>query len=102
VSVFADYKLQTLPGFAWNTLLIYESGKTALADGSVTLPAAWQLDSGVRYQTKVGGVPTLWRLQLENLTDRSYWREAPTTPWGGVYLFASTPRTLRTSVRFDF
>ena len=102
VSVFADYKLQNLPGFAWNTLLTYESGKTALSDGSVTLPAAWQLDGGVRYQTKVGGVPTLWRLQVENLMDRNYWREAPTTSWGGVYLFASTPRTLRTSVRFDF
>ena len=60
------------------------------------------MDGGLRYQTKLAGVPALWRLQIENLTDRSYWREAPTTSWGGVYLFASTPRTLRTSVTFDY
>jgi iron complex outermembrane receptor protein len=101
-SAFADYKLQSLPGFAWNTLLTYESGKTALPNGSVTLPAAWQLDGGLRYQAKWSGVPVMWRVQVENLTDRSYWREAPTTSWGGVYLFPSTPRTLRTSVSFDF
>jgi iron complex outermembrane receptor protein len=102
MSVFADYKLQSLPGFAWNTLLIYESGKTALPDGSVTLPATWQLDGGLRYHTRWAGVPAVWRLQVENITDRSYWREAPTTSWGGVYLFPSAPRTVRTSVNFDF
>ncbi len=101
-SLFADYKLQSVPGFGWNALLIYESGKTALPDGSVTLPAAWQLDGGLRYQTQWTGVPVLWRLQVENITDRSYWREAPTMSWGGVYLFPSAPRTLRTSVSFDF
>ena len=102
MSAFADYKLQSLPGFAWNTLLIYESGKTALSDGSVTLPATWQLDGGLRYHTRWAGVPAVWRLQVENITDRSYWREAPTTSWGGVYLFPSAPRTVRTSVNFDF
>lgn len=101
-SVFADYKVPLLPGFAFNALVNYESGKTALPNGSVTLPASWQLDGGIRYQTKMAGVPMLWRLQVENLTDRSYWREAPTTSWGGVYLFPSTPRTVRTSLSFDF
>jgi iron complex outermembrane receptor protein len=102
MSAFADYKVQSLPGFAWNTLLTHESGKTALSDGSVTLPATWQLDGGLRYHTRWAGVPAVWRLQVENITDRSYWREAPTTSWGGVYLFPSAPRTLRTSVGFDF
>ena len=38
---------------------------------------------------------------IENLTDRTYWREAPTQPWGGVYLFPSTPRTVRLGVAID-
>jgi iron complex outermembrane receptor protein len=101
-SVFADYKLVAAPGLAMNALWTYEHGKTVTADGSVTLPDAWQLDAGVRYQQKMAGKATQWRLNVENLTDRNYWREAPTQYWGGIYLFPSTPRTLRASVTVDF
>lgn len=101
-SLFADYKLAGIPGLALNALATYESGKTATADGRVVLPAGWQLDAGVRYQTRLAGKSTLWRLNVENLTNRVYWREAPTTYWGGLYLFPSTPRTLRASVAVDF
>lgn len=101
-SMFADYKIAALPGFAVNALATYESGKTANADGSVTLPGAWQIDAGVRYQTQLLGKSTLLRLNVENLGNRIYWREAPTTYWGGVYLFPSTPRTVRASVTVDF
>ena len=101
-SLFADYKVAAVPGLALNALATFESGKTATADGSVQLPSAWQLDAGVRYQIKLAGKSTLWRLNVENLTNRVYWREAPTTYWGGVYLFPSTPRTVRASVTVDF
>lgn len=101
-SLFADYKISAIPGFALNALATFEHGKTALADGSVVLPDAWQIDAGMRYQTKLAGQTTLWRLNVENLTNRIYWREAPTTYWGGTYLFPSTPRTVRGSVTIDF
>ncbi|MEO7255052.1 MAG: TonB-dependent siderophore receptor [Casimicrobium sp.] len=101
-SLFADYKIAAIPGFALNALAVFESGKNVTADGSVTLPNAWQLDAGVRYQTKLMGKSTLLRLNVENLTNRIYWREAPTQYWGGIYLFPSTPRTLRGSVTVDF
>ena len=101
-SVFADYKVSALPGFALNALGTYETGKTVTSDGSVTLPSAWQLDLGARYQVKLLGKSTLWRLNVENLTNRRYWREAPTQYWGGIYLFPSTPRTTRLSVALDF
>ncbi len=101
-SVFADYKVSALPGFALNVLATYENGKPVTPDGSVTLPRAWQLDAGLRYQTKLVGKATLWRLSIENLTNRTYWREAPTQDWGGIYLFPSTPRTTRLSMALDF
>ena len=101
-SLFADYKIAALPGFALNALAVFESGKAVTADGSVTLPNAWQLDAGMRYQTQWMGKSTLLRLNVENITSRIYWREAPTQPWGGVYLFPSTPRTVRASVTVDF
>lgn len=101
-SLFADYKVAALPGLAVNALASFESTKTATADGSVALPQAWQLDAGISYQNRIAGQSTLWRLSIENLTDRTYWREAPTTDWGGIYLFPSTPRTVRASVTLSF
>jgi iron complex outermembrane receptor protein len=78
------------------------SAKSVTANGSVELPSAWQLDAGLSYQQRIAGKSTLWRLNVENLSNRIYWREAPTMDWGGIYLFPSTPRTLRASATIDF
>ncbi|MCF8160127.1 MAG: TonB-dependent siderophore receptor [Polaromonas sp.] len=101
-SLFADYRLAALPGLSFNGLATFENGKKVTADGRVGLPSAWQLDAGFSYIQRVAGKETVWRFNIENLSNRSYWREAPTTYWGGVYLFPATPRTLRASVTVDF
>ncbi len=101
-SLFAGYKITALPGLSVNGLLTADSGKTVTADGAVALPSAWQLDAGLRYQNRLVGKITQWNLHVENLTDRSYWREAPTQYWGGTYLFPSTPRTVRARVTIEF
>jgi len=101
-SLFADYKIAGVPGLSISGLLTSESGKTVTADGAIALPAAWQLDAGLRYQNRLIGKVTQWNLNVENLTDRSYWREAPTQYWGGTYLFPSTPRTVRARVTVEF
>lgn len=101
-SLFADYKVAALPGLSLNGLATFENGKTVTADGSVELPSSWQLDAGLSYMRRLAGKETLWRFNIENLTNRTFWREAPTTYWGGVYLFPATPRTLRASVTVDF
>jgi iron complex outermembrane receptor protein len=101
-SVFADYKVSALPGLSVNALATYESAKSVTDDGSVALPAAWQLDAGMRYPLQIAGKLVTWRLNVENVTNRIYWREAPTTSWGGIYLFSSTPRTLRTTASIEF
>jgi iron complex outermembrane receptor protein len=101
-SLFADYKVAALPGFAVNALATLGSAKSVTANGSVELPSAWQLDAGLSYQQRIAGKSTLWRLNVENLTNRIYWREAPTMDWGGIYLFPSTPRTMRASATIDF
>lgn len=102
-SLFADYKVAAIAGLSLHGLLLAEGEKAANADGSTMLPASWQLDAGASYRHKAfGNKSLLWQLQVENLTDRSYWREAPTTSWGGVYLFAASPRTARASVTLEF
>lgn len=101
-SVFADYKFESLPGLSVHSLLGYEDGKTATADGTTTLPTALQLDIGLAYAQRIAGKTVRWQLGVDNLTDRIEWREAPTQSWSGVYLFPSTPRTARLSVSLDF
>lgn len=101
-SLFADYKIAAVRGLSFNGLLTSDRGKNVTADGSVALPSAWQLDAGLRYQNRLIGKATQWNLNVENLTDRSYWREAPTQYWGGIYLFPSTPRTVRGRVTVEF
>ncbi len=101
-SLFVDYKVASVAGLSVNGLLSAESGKAVTADGAVMLPASWQLDAGVRYRNQLWGKSTVWNLNVENLTDRNYWREAPTQYWGGIYLFPSTPRTIRAKVTVEF
>jgi iron complex outermembrane recepter protein len=101
-SLFSDYKIAAIPGLAINALITLENGKTVDATGSAQLPRAWQIDAGLRYQQTLVGKSVLWRINVENLTNRTYWREAPTQPWGGVYLFPAAPRTARASVTVDF
>ncbi len=104
-SFFADYKIAALPGLAFNALVTVQNGKTATADGSVTLPRGEQLDLGARYLQRLASFPLhplLWRLNIENATNRIYWREAPTQSYGGIYLFPSTPRTVRMNLSTDW
>jgi iron complex outermembrane receptor protein len=102
LSLFSDYKLAALPGASVNGLFSFESGKPATSDSQTVLPDAWQLDLGASLLQNQGQRSLQWRIGLDNVTDRRYWREAPTTSWGGTYLFASTPRTLKASLTVGF
>lgn len=102
LSLFSDYKLAALPGASVHGLFSFESGKPATSDGQTLLPDAWQLDLGASLMQNWGRRSLQWRLGIDNVTDRNYWREAPTTSWGGTYLFAATPRTFKASVTVGF
>lgn len=101
-SLFADYKLQAVPGLSFNALAWLQHGKRATPDGKTVLPRGWQLDAGARYEHTLGNSLVQWALNVENLTDHIYWREAAPTSWDGVYLFPSAPRTIRASVRVEW
>jgi iron complex outermembrane recepter protein len=101
-SLFADYKVAAINGLSINSLAWWQSGKTATAFGNVSLPNAWQIDLGASYQTRFAQHIITTRLNIENASNRLYWREAPSTSWGGIYLFPSTPRTFKLSASLDF
>jgi len=94
-SLRAVWEPAPFPGLAWSNLLVHSGRKPVLADDSVELPSSWQWDSGVRYRSSLGAARAIWSAGIDNVTNRRYWREAPTTSWNGTYLFPAAARSLR-------
>jgi iron complex outermembrane receptor protein len=69
-----DYRLPHMPALSFDMHLLYEGKKVANAANSATLPAQAVIDLGARYRTKIGGIPTLVRLQAKNVTDVFGWK----------------------------
>jgi iron complex outermembrane receptor protein len=92
-----DWQVADLPGLSLNAGLVY-TGKRAIDQAnSLFVPAFTRWDGGVRYAMKVGDVPTVWRLQVQNLANRRYWESVN---YGGV--LAGSPRTVRLSGEWFF
>ncbi len=97
-----DYQPAALPGLGVNATLSLASRKAVTADNVLEIAGGGQLDVGLRYAHTVGGQRWTWRANVENVSNRLAWREAPTQPWGGIYLFPAPARTVRASVGIDF
>jgi iron complex outermembrane recepter protein len=74
----------------------YRSTKPVTRDNAVQLPAAAQWDALLSY-TLSDSQTSQWtaRFGINNLLNKAYWKDAPTQPWGGIYLFAAEPRAIR-------
>lgn len=101
-SVRAAWQVPGVAGLTWINRASYAGRKSVTADNSVELPSWWQFDTAIVYRHRVAQGTLAWRLGIDNLFDRRYWREAPTQYWGGTYLFPAMPRTLRASVQMTF
>src|SRR5215831_6725569 len=82
----------------WRNLLEYTGTKPVNDDNSVELPASWQWDTALVWSPATAKPWVQLRVGVDNVTNRSYWREAPTQPWGATYLFPAQPRTYRAGV----
>lgn len=101
-SVATSWSVPEVPGLVWTQRLQYSDKKAITRDNTIELPSYWQLDTWLAYRQKLGGTQLTWRAGIDNLTDRRYWRDAPTQYWGGTYLFAAPPRTFRVAVTAAF
>lgn len=90
-----------LPGLNLQLALVHEGDRTVLADGSSSIPGWTRWDLGARWRTHLGGQAQVWRLGVDNLTDRRAWREAP-FQFSHVYLFPLPARAWRASVSSSF
>ncbi|MCJ0763124.1 TonB-dependent siderophore receptor [Variovorax terrae] len=94
----AAYRLASIPALELDTRLTREGPRAVLQDNSIMLPAWTRWDAGATWRTKSGGTDLTFRLAIDNLTDKRYWREAP-LQFGHYYLYPGAPRTLRISVQ---
>jgi iron complex outermembrane receptor protein len=91
------WRLPTSLALTLHNNFSYAGRKAVNRDNSVELPSYWQWDALL---TLTAGPRDAYvvRLGVDNVTDRRYWREAPTQYWGGTYLFPAQPRTFRLSI----
>ena len=97
----ADYQPTALAGLRLLVAGTYESARSALPDNSVQIPSVTKFDLGARYDLKTAAGST-WTLRagIDNLFDRSAWRESP-YQFGHAYLFPLEPRTVRVSLQVE-
>jgi|CXWL01.1.fsa_nt_gi iron complex outermembrane receptor protein len=98
----AEATVAAIPGLAMLANISAESNRVVLPyDESVTIPGWARLDLGARWRQALGAGTLVWRLGVDNATQRRAWKESP-YQFGHVYLYPLAPRTWRASVQASF
>jgi iron complex outermembrane recepter protein len=97
-TVYGDYALQR--DLHLNATWLYASSKAFSPDNKVAVPGYNVYNLGARYDTKLGSTHATLRFNVDNVTNKFYWRDV-TQSLGG-YLFAGAPRLYKLSAQFDF
>lgn len=100
-SVYANYALPWVNGLAVLGGVQYSASKNASRTGNVEVGDYALVNIGSRYTTKVEGYETVFRLSVDNLFDKRYWRDAGEY-MGDDYLFQGAPLTARLSASVNF
>ncbi|ROZ77085.1 TonB-dependent siderophore receptor [Ramlibacter sp. WS9] len=91
------YRVAAVPGLTLQGQASHEGRRAVLPDESVMLPAWTRFDAALRYERQIGSTATTWTLGIDNLADKRYWKESPTS-FGHIYLYPGAARTVRVSV----
>ncbi|MGZ0714294.1 TonB-dependent siderophore receptor [Pseudomonas palleroniana] len=100
-SVYADYALPWVNGLAVLGGVQYSAKKYANRSGNVEVGDYAVVNVGSRYTTRLDGYETVFRLSVDNLFDKRYWRDAGEY-LGDDYLFQGAPLTSRLSASVNF
>ncbi|MBX8595982.1 TonB-dependent siderophore receptor [Pseudomonas cichorii] len=99
-SLQADYSLP-IRGLALLGGMQYSASKYANREGTVKVNDYALFNVGSRYSTRLGDYDTVFRLTVDNLFDKRYWRDAGEY-LGDDYLFMGAPRTATLSASVNF
>lgn len=94
--LYAEYDLPFVAGLTLNGGASYSGRIPWDAANTLYVDAVTVYDAGLRYQTRLAGKETIWRLNVANLSDKDYW-----TTRSGI-LYPGAPRTLSTSLTLAF
>jgi len=100
-AVYADYAMPGVDGLNVMGSWLYSGAKPVTRDGSVSLPAVHVFNAGLRYKLRLGGHDTTLRLNVDNVFDKRYWKDAGQY-LGDSYIHLGAPRTARLSLQYDF
>ncbi len=99
-SIYADYAVAAVKGLNLQAAWQYSGNKAFSPDNSVIVPGYQVWNLGARYSTQIAGTATTLRFNIDNVSDKFYWRDV-TQSLGG-YLLPGAPRTYKVSAQFDF
>ncbi len=99
--MFADYQLPQVEKMSVQGGWTYVSSKPVTLDNSLSVPGYHKFDAGLRYLDKVGKSKATYRLFVENVFDKYYWRDVSQT-YGSNTLYPGIPRIFRATATFDF
>jgi iron complex outermembrane recepter protein len=97
----AAYNVPALPGVALIGFVTHEGRRMVVPDNSVATPGWTRIDLGARFTHRVGEQTLVWRLGLDNVTNRRAWQEAP-YQFDHAYLYPLAPRTAHASLAVRF
>lgn len=100
-SFYGDYALPWIDGLALLGGVQYSGSKYANREGEVQTGAYAIFNVGSRYSTRIDGYDTVFRLTVDNVFDKRYWRDAGEY-MGDGYLFQGAPLTARLSASINF
>jgi iron complex outermembrane receptor protein len=99
--IFADYLLPQVENLSVQGGWTYISSKGVTLDNSIKAPGYHKFDAGLKYIDRLGSSQATYRLNVENLFDKFYWRDVSQT-YGSNTLYPGTPRIFRATATFDF
>lgn len=100
-ALYADYRLPFAPQFSLLGGWRYAAPNVATPDGRVRVGAYNVFDAGLRYTAPWRGHALTWRLSMDNVFNRFYWRDTGSA-FGDSYLFPGAPRLTRISLSYAF
>lgn len=100
-NLYGDYALPWFDGLALLGGVQYSASKYANRQGEVQTDAYAIFNIGSRYSTRIDGYDTVFRLTVDNLFDKRYWRDAGEY-MGDGYVFQGAPLTARLSASINF
>lgn len=100
-SFYGDYSVPGIEGLALLGGVQYSGSKYANRAGTVKVGDYAVFNAGSRFTTHIDGYETVFRLSVDNLFNKAYWRDVGEY-MGDGYLFPGAPRTARLSATVNF